>query len=95
MEIHISRTEPGVRAYPAHAHDWWEIMSYSEGVGYLYTPERNYPFTPGTVILVPPHVIHGSVSETDLQISQSAAILKISSSPMLPLCYPTTAVPNA
>lgn len=63
MEIHISRTEPGVRAYPAHAHDWWEIMSYSEGLGYLYTPERNYPFAPGTVILVPPHVIHGSVSE--------------------------------
>lgn len=38
-------------------------MTYSNGIGYLYTPEKNYPFRPGTVILVPPHTVHGSVSE--------------------------------
>ena len=63
MSIHISRTEPGIKSYPAHTHDWWEIMTYSNGIGYLYTPEKNYPFRPGTVILVPPHTVHGSVSE--------------------------------
>lgn len=63
MNMHISRTEPGTKSYPPHVHDWWEIMSYSKGTGYLYTPEKNYSFSPGAVILVPPHIIHGSVSE--------------------------------
>ena len=63
MNIHISRTEPGIKSYPPHSHDWWEIMTYSNGTGYLYTPEKDYPFQPGTIILVPPHTVHGSVSE--------------------------------
>ena len=62
MNIYI--TEPGIKEYPPHTHEYWEIITYSEGMGYLYTPDKNYHFKPGTVIIVPPHTVHGSVSES-------------------------------
>ena len=62
MNIYI--TEPGIKEYPPHTHEYWEIITYSEGTGYLYTPDKNYHFKPGTVIIVPPHTVHGSVSES-------------------------------
>ena len=65
MKINVYRTADGTKRYPPHKHTQWEIVSYLSGNGYLYTPERNYPFQPGTVILVPPGVVHGSVSETE------------------------------
>lgn len=63
MRINVGITDDGVVAYPLHKHETWEIMTYMTGKGYLYTPEMNYPFKPGTVILVPPGMMHGSVSE--------------------------------
>lgn len=61
MEIYI--TEDGIKKYPPHKHLHWEIMVYISGEGFLYTPQKSYPFKPGTMILVPPKTIHGSVSE--------------------------------
>lgn len=63
MKINVGITDDGVITYPPHKHDTLEIMTYLTGTGYLYTPEMNYPFEPGTVILVPPGIMHGSVSE--------------------------------
>ncbi len=63
MNIQISRTEDNVKSYPHHKHSFWEIMLYTEGEGYLYTPDENIPFGVGTVIVVPPETVHGSVSE--------------------------------
>ena len=86
MNMHISRTEPGTKSYPPHVHDWWEIMSYSKGTGYLYTPEKNYSFSPGAVILVPPHIIHGSVSEngfTNISIGGTFENIIFSDSPIV------------
>ncbi|MDP4121124.1 MAG: helix-turn-helix domain-containing protein [Bacillota bacterium] len=64
MIAHVSCTEDGVKSYPAHKHNCWEIMLYLSGEGYLYTPKQNYLFKPGTIIIVPPKIIHGSVSKT-------------------------------
>ena len=63
MNVSISITSDGVRRYPPHRHEWGEIMTYLSGRGYLYTPEKNYEFEPGTIIFVPPGIVHGSVSE--------------------------------
>jgi AraC-like DNA-binding protein len=38
-------------------------MLYLDGNGYLRTTKYNYPFAPGTIIVVPPETAHGSVSE--------------------------------
>lgn len=61
MEINI--TDDGVLKYPPHKHLYWELMVYLSGDGFLYTPEKNFPFKPGTMILVPPGTVHGSVSD--------------------------------
>lgn len=63
INISIGITDDGVKKYPPHKHPHYEIMTYLSGTGYLYTPEKNYDFEPGTVILVPPESVHGSVSE--------------------------------
>ncbi len=63
MNIKISRTGENVKSYPQHKHSYWEIMLYIEGEGYLYTPNENIPFKKGTIIVVPPEIVHGSVSK--------------------------------
>ena len=36
-----------------HSHDVWEIILILHGNGILWTPERRYPFTPGTIFCIP------------------------------------------
>jgi len=63
MKYIISRTDDGVITYPLHYHENFEIMFYVEGEGFLHTHTRDYPFKPGTAIIVPPNISHGSVSQ--------------------------------
>ena len=64
MMFSITKTADGVIKYPLHKHEFWEIMFYIEGDGFLHTPAADYKFTKGTAILVPPEVLHGSVSKS-------------------------------
>ena len=59
----ISKTSEGTKKYPLHQHPKWEIMYYLRGEGYLATKNEKIPFKPGSVIIVPPGVVHGSVSQ--------------------------------
>ncbi len=59
----INQTAPNIIRYPLHSHQQYEIMVYLNGNGYLKTADKNYTFSPGTVIIVPPSKEHGSVSE--------------------------------
>lgn len=59
----ISITKAGTKKYPLHQHPKWEIMYYLSGEGYLANQNENIPFKPGSIIIVPPGVIHGSVSQ--------------------------------
>ena len=38
-------------------------MLYLEGEGYMSTDKGKIPFSPGTIIIVPPNIRHGSVSK--------------------------------
>ena len=58
----ISITKKGTKKYPLHQHANWEIMYYLSGNGYLATDSEKIPFSPGTIIIVPPKTTHGSVS---------------------------------
>lgn len=64
-EISISKTAPNTKSYPLHKHKHWEIMYYLKGSGYLATSKRRIPFSKGSIIIVPPNHMHGSVSEND------------------------------
>lgn len=59
----INLTRDDITSYPLHSHRNYEVMVYLSGKGYMKTTERNYPFEPGSVIIVPPEIRHGSVSE--------------------------------
>lgn len=63
MDYHISITEDGITSYPMHKHTFCEIMLYLEGTGFLRTEKGDIPFERGTAIIVPAHMMHGSVSE--------------------------------
>lgn len=67
MDLQINCTQDGIKKYPVHKHNYYEIMLYLNGTGYLYTREKNYPFCPGSVIIVPPGIEHGSISEKGFQ----------------------------
>lgn len=59
----ISITSPDVISYPLHRHSFCEIMYYTEGTGFLKTEYGDCPFCPGTAIIVPQNILHGSVSD--------------------------------
>ena len=63
QETYAVLTPDGTKTYPLHSHPHWEIMYYVEGEGQLATARGDIPFTRGTIVLVPPHILHGSVSE--------------------------------
>ena len=46
-----------------HKHNHYEIMLYLHGTGYLKTTKEDYPFAPGSIIIVPPGIEHGSISD--------------------------------
>lgn len=63
MNLHINITGNGVTTYPLHKHKYYEIMLYLAGNGCLRTEQSKLPFSPGTIIIIPPDLIHGSASD--------------------------------
>lgn len=63
MNLQIHCTQDGIKQYPIHKHNYYEIMLYLNGNGYLYTHEKNFLFSPGSIIIVPGGIEHGSISE--------------------------------
>lgn len=63
MGIQIYCTSDGTTTYPLHNHSDYEIIYYLQGEGFLKTEKYNIPYTPGTIIIVPPNLKHGSASE--------------------------------
>ena len=63
MNYRVTCTDNGVIQYPMHSHKNFEIMLYIEGQGYMRTEQGDIPFSKGTVIIVPPNINHGSVSQ--------------------------------
>lgn len=65
MYVSINKTEGGTRSYPLHSHKRYEIMYYISGNGVMKTQSGDIPFCAGAVIIMPPNVMHGSVSDND------------------------------
>lgn len=63
MNYTINHTQDGVVRYPMHTHKKYEIMLYLDGEGYMRTELGNIPFETGTIVIVPPNIKHGSISE--------------------------------
>lgn len=63
MNLQINCTRDGIKTYPMHKHHNYEIMLYLQGTGHLRTQNTDYPFSPGSIIIVPPGIEHGSTSK--------------------------------
>lgn len=61
--FNMSVTDDNVKSFPLHAHGSEEIVLYVEGEGIMRTSERNIPFSPGKILIIPRGVMHGSASE--------------------------------
>ena len=61
--VSVGITKPNTKKYPLHRHNNWEIMYYLTGEGYLATEGECVGFHPGSIIIVPPNILHGSVSK--------------------------------
>lgn len=55
-------------SYPIHSHSEYEILYYLEGTGFLHTSLGDYPFSPGSIIIIPPDTLHGSISESGFKL---------------------------
>lgn len=58
----ISVTEEGTCEFPLHKHNEEEIVYYVKGEGVMRADGKNYPFSAGTIMVIPRGVIHGSSS---------------------------------
>lgn len=65
MDIKINKTEKGTKKYSHHCHKQYELMHYVSGEGEMWTEKGSIPFSEGTVIIMPPNIMHGSVSNND------------------------------
>lgn len=62
----VTRTSAGTRLYRQHCHADWEVLYYTKNSGYLRlgeNMEEAVPFREGTLICVPPLLVHGSAGE--------------------------------
>ena len=66
MNMYVSKTQKGIKEFPLHKHKEFEIAFYPQTTGELRTLEKNYSFGPGDTIIVPPGVLHGSFTDTEL-----------------------------
>ena len=63
MKLNINRTGKGIITYPLHSHTEYEIMHYVSGEGVLRAETGDIPFSPETIVIMPPNLVHGSTSE--------------------------------
>ncbi len=63
MNFNVNCVENSVIQYPMHTHKNYEIILYLEGEGRMLTELGSVPFEKGTIVIIPPDVKHGSVSE--------------------------------
>ena len=60
---YINRSAEPCFTFPEHVHPFWEMILTIEGTGMQTAGGRELPFRPGSVLLIPPQVPHGTVSE--------------------------------
>jgi AraC-like DNA-binding protein len=52
-----------IPSFVPHGHDTWEIVLYTFGRGVSRIGDQDIPFEPGTIICMPPKILHQEMSE--------------------------------
>ena len=91
MEIKVNKTPVGTRSYPSHSHKRYEIMHYVSGSGVMKTEVGDFPFSEGTVIVMPRGIAHGSVGDgefVNISIESDFGGVMLCDSPAAIECLP-------
>jgi len=67
MDLIIDSNKRRPKGDPVHRHKGMELLLFLEGNGVLHTPGKDYPFSPGRAILVPPGMGHRTVSQGEFR----------------------------
>ncbi len=66
MNLIVSRTTPNTKEYPFHKHNNYEISFCLNCEGTLRAGGREYPFSTGNIVIVPPGLMHSTKSDKNL-----------------------------
>lgn len=53
--------------FSPHSHKQYEILLFFSGHGTFVLADKEYPFSAGTIVVVPPGAVHSSVSQTAVE----------------------------
>jgi len=60
MEFQINYAEYSQNEYPLHKHNYYEIIAYTSGCGQFHSNTADFSVAQGTIVVVPPGVMHGT-----------------------------------
>ena len=55
---HIGLVATPMTYFPSHQHDVWELVVYTSGTGAITVGDVPVPFSPGTIVCLPPNIPH-------------------------------------
>lgn len=61
--LYINTLTDGNRSWAMHSHPSWEVVYFTAGNGWVETETEKYPFSPGTVVCIPPNMVHGDIAD--------------------------------
>lgn len=61
--LHVGASPVVYTDFPTHEHDCYEIILNVEGAGSAEIGGKEYPFSPGTIHVIPPHTPHRKQAE--------------------------------
>lgn len=65
--LRIGRSGEIHRANSLHSHKCYEVLLYTKGEGYIFADGTKYPFSHGTVLILPPETKHMTYAENSYE----------------------------
>lgn len=67
MSFYIGFAKYNEKKFPLHSHKCYEIIIYLSGTGHFYTPEQSFGVKAGSIVVVPPGIMHHAIHGDGLQ----------------------------
>lgn len=64
---YVGKVHEPIQSCKKHTHEYWEVVRYTRGRGYVEMGEGRVPFEEGDILVIPPHTVHSDHSENGFQ----------------------------
>lgn len=65
--VYVNQATEKIYSFPDHSHPYWEILLTIEGYGEETVEGVSHELSPGTILIIPPGTVHGTVSKKGLR----------------------------